>query len=51
VKLSILTTMKKVYTTKKINSTSGTGSDRKVLLAQIILIICILILIAAKSFT
>ena len=42
--------MKKVYASKKLISRSGVGSQKNLLLAQIILILCVLILIAAKSF-
>ena len=41
---------RKVYTMKKPDSSSGVGSEKKALLAKIILVICIILLIAAKGF-
>jgi hypothetical protein len=42
--------MKKNYDTKGLNTGQGVTLEKKVLLAKTILVVCILILIAAKSF-
>ncbi|HLG33928.1 MAG TPA: hypothetical protein VI757_03535 [Bacteroidia bacterium] len=42
--------MKKNYDTIRMNTGQGVTHEKKVLLAKIILVVCILILIAAKSF-